>query len=52
MALASRPAPTCVMTCSVYEPSLAASVFHSGVLPIPELKAWLRSQGLEIRDEY
>ncbi len=29
MTLASRPAPTWVMTCSVYEPSLAANVFSS-----------------------
>jgi len=31
--------------------ALAASVFHSGSLPIPELKAWLRSQGIEVRDD-
>jgi len=31
--------------------ALAASVFHSGSLPIPELKAWLRSQHIEVRDD-
>ncbi len=31
--------------------ALAASVFHSGSLPIPELKAWLRSQDIEVRDD-
>ena len=31
--------------------ALAASVFHSGALPIPELKAWLRSQHIEVRDD-
>lgn len=31
--------------------ALAASVFHSGALPIPELKAWLRSQDIEVRDD-
>ena len=29
--------------------ALAASVFHSGTLPIPELKTFLRSQGIAIR---
>lgn len=29
--------------------ALAASVFHSGELPIPELKATLRAQGIEVR---
>jgi cyclase len=29
--------------------ALAASVFHSGTLPIPELKAFLRNQGIAIR---
>jgi cyclase len=29
--------------------ALAASVFHSGTLPIPELKAALRAQGIEVR---
>ena len=29
--------------------ALAASVFHSGELPIPELKNFLRSQGIEVR---
>jgi cyclase len=31
--------------------ALAASVFHSGALPIPELKSWLRSQNIEVRDD-
>jgi len=30
--------------------ALAASVFHNGALPIPELKSYLRSQNFEIRD--
>lgn len=30
--------------------ALAASVFHSGTVPIPELKAYLRSQNFEVRD--
>jgi cyclase len=29
--------------------ALAASVFHSGTLPIPGLKAALRAQGIEVR---
>lgn len=29
--------------------ALAASVFHSGTLPIPELKTFLRTQGIAIR---
>lgn len=29
--------------------ALAASVFHSGALAIPDLKAWLRSQEIEVR---
>ena len=29
--------------------ALAASVFHSGTLPIPELKTFLRNQGIAIR---
>jgi len=29
--------------------ALAASVFHSGELPIPELKSFLRTQGIEVR---
>ena len=29
--------------------ALAASVFHSGTLPIPELKSFLRTQGIAIR---
>ena len=28
----------------------AASVFHKGVIAIPELKAWLRQQGVQMRD--
>jgi len=30
--------------------ALAASVFHSGAIPIPELKKALRGQGIEVRD--
>lgn len=30
--------------------ALAASVFHGGAVPIPELKSWLCSQGVEVRD--
>ena len=30
--------------------ALAASVFHSGTLSIPQLKAWLREAGIEVRD--
>jgi cyclase len=30
--------------------ALAASVFHSGAVPIPELKRHLRAQGIEVRD--
>jgi cyclase len=30
--------------------ALAASVFHSGAVPIPELKRLLRGQGVEVRD--
>ena len=30
--------------------ALAASVFHSGEVPIPELKRYLRGQGVEVRD--
>ena len=30
--------------------ALAASVFHSGAVRIPELKATLRAQGIEVRD--
>jgi len=30
--------------------ALAASVFHSGAVPITELKAWLRTQAIEVRD--
>jgi cyclase len=29
--------------------ALAASVFHSGAIPIPALKAYLRQQGIEVR---
>lgn len=31
--------------------ALAASVFHSGEIRIPELKHYLRGQGVEVRDE-
>lgn len=30
--------------------ALAASVFHSGALPIPDLKSYLSQQGIEVRD--
>jgi cyclase len=30
--------------------ALAASVFHKGIIPIPELKAYLRTQNIAIRD--
>ncbi|RBD91493.1 imidazole glycerol phosphate synthase subunit HisF, partial [Xanthomonas oryzae pv. oryzae] len=30
--------------------ALAASVFHSGAIPIPELKQFLRAQQIEVRD--
>ncbi len=30
--------------------ALAASVFHSGAVPIPALKIFLREQGIEVRD--
>jgi imidazole glycerol-phosphate synthase subunit HisF len=30
--------------------ALAASVFHSGQVPIPALKRWLRARGIEVRD--
>ncbi len=30
--------------------ALAASVFHTGAVPIPALKAWLRTQAIEVRD--
>ncbi|BDU17135.1 imidazole glycerol phosphate synthase subunit HisF [Lysobacter auxotrophicus] len=30
--------------------ALAASVFHSGAVKIPELKTYLRGQGIEVRD--
>jgi cyclase len=29
--------------------ALAASVFHTGTLPIPELKAFLTGSGIEVR---
>lgn len=32
--------------------ALAASVFHSGAIAIPELKAFLREQQIEVRDVY
>jgi cyclase len=31
--------------------ALAATVFHSGQIPIPGLKAWLAAEGVEVRDE-
>ena len=30
--------------------ALAASVFHKGLIPIPELKRWLSTQGVAIRE--
>jgi imidazole glycerol-phosphate synthase subunit HisF len=30
--------------------ALAASVFHKGIIPIQDLKAYLRAQGIAIRD--
>ncbi len=30
--------------------ALAASVFHSGKIAIPELKSFLRERGIEVRD--
>ncbi|TRY32642.1 imidazole glycerol phosphate synthase subunit HisF [Aliiglaciecola sp. M165] len=32
--------------------ALAASVFHKGIIPIPELKDFLRAQGVVIRDDF
>ncbi len=32
--------------------ALAASIFHSGELAIPDLKRSLRSQGIEVRDDF
>ena len=32
--------------------ALAASIFHSGELAIPDLKRSLRGQGIEVRDDY
>ena len=32
--------------------ALAASVFHSGAIAIPELKRYLRAQQIEVRDVY
>lgn len=32
--------------------ALAASVFHKGIIPIPELKDFLRAQGIEIRKDF
>lgn len=32
--------------------TLAASIFHSGELAIPDLKRSLRSQGIEVRDDF
>ena len=29
--------------------ALAASVFHSGEIPVPELKRWLAGQGISVR---
>ena len=35
-------------TCGV-SGALAASVFHKGLIPIPELKAYLKSEGIAVR---
>ncbi|WJG07999.1 imidazole glycerol phosphate synthase subunit HisF [Aliiglaciecola sp. LCG003] len=32
--------------------ALAASVFHKGIIPLPELKDFLRAQGVVIRDDF
>ncbi|MDO6693258.1 imidazole glycerol phosphate synthase subunit HisF [Aliiglaciecola sp. 3_MG-2023] len=32
--------------------ALAASVFHKGIIPIPELKDFLRAQGVVIREDF
>jgi cyclase len=38
-----------VFTIADADGALAASVFHSGAIAIPQLKAWLRSQGVHVR---
>lgn len=41
-----------VFTKSDVDGALAASVFHKGIIPIPELKDFLRAQGICIRDDF
>ncbi len=53
--VASGGAGTAVHFADVFEKAdvdaaLAASVFHSGALPIPMLKKYLREQNIEVRD--
>jgi cyclase len=36
-------------TIGLADAALAASVFHFGEIPIPELKAYLRSEGINVR---
>jgi len=36
------------VTCRV-DAALAATVFHSGAIAIPELKTFLRDEGIEVR---
>lgn len=38
-----------VFTAGKADAALAASVFHFGEIPIPELKTWLRSEGVTVR---
>jgi cyclase len=38
-----------VFTIADADGALAASVFHSGAIAIPQLKAWLRNQGVHVR---
>jgi cyclase len=39
-----------VFRCADVDGALAASVFHSGSIRIPELKRTLRNAGIEVRD--
>ena len=38
-----------VFTQGKADAALAASVFHFGEIPVPELKQWLRQQGVNVR---
>lgn len=38
-----------VFTLGKADAALAASIFHYGEIPVPELKAYLKSQGIEVR---